>query len=88
MRQKRAKCSVDGCDGLEELANGRRTGGLCATHRKRLRTGGAFGAPIRGRVRSALGLLEAAARSYDGSNRAKDRLRYAALVYVRKLPSK
>ena len=31
----RAKCLVDGCDRLEELANGRSAGGLCAGHRKR-----------------------------------------------------
>ena len=31
----RERCLVDGCEGLEELANGRSAGGLCAAHRKR-----------------------------------------------------
>lgn len=31
----RESCLVDGCPNLEELANGRSAGGLCAAHRKR-----------------------------------------------------
>ena len=31
----RSKCLIEGCDRLEELANGRSAGGLCAGHRKR-----------------------------------------------------
>lgn len=31
----RERCLIDGCENLEELANGRSAGGLCAAHRKR-----------------------------------------------------
>lgn len=35
---ERKRCVIDGCERLEELANGRPTGGRCAAHRKRKHT--------------------------------------------------
>lgn len=40
------RCLVEGCDRLEELANGRSAGGLCAGHRWRKKRGRPLGGPL------------------------------------------
>lgn len=65
----RAKCLIDGCDRLEELANGRSAGGLCAGHRYRKKRGLPLEPPLHEGLARRRGpkeaLLEAALRLAD-----------------------
>lgn len=91
----RESCLVDGCPNLEELANGRSAGGLCAAHRKRKHLGRPLEAPIHhglGRrqtprealISAGLQLGDIDSTDDDEFARAVERLAYAALQYVRR----